>query len=424
MTSQQRFAQLLTEGIHRIRLHTSKTIQAVQDELGYALGRKGGSAIEYWRKGHLPPRQSDIEALARTLVRQAHMERQWLEEFLRCADHPAPLTICEELFPTGKANSDKSLEHDTARSTAGASATLPYTAHHLNGSPPGTDSPAESANDELMPVPERHAFIVGPPITHPRHFFGRKYELKYLFGLWQRFPLQHVAVLGSRRSGKTSLLHYLKCLPAVSPEQMRPNQIEEGLELARRYQWVFVDFQDARMRTQQRLLRHVLAGLNLPVPQPCDLYHFMDVVSEQLRTPTIVMLDELSAALTSPWSLRSLCSNQTHGRLGFLLTSHDSPAELASEHNKPSPFFNIFGHTLRLGPFTEVEARELIAGSPVPFAPESVEWILAHSGRWPSLLQMLCHTHLIALENGAAGDAWKNDGLRRIAPYRYLLEEP
>ena len=47
----EKFAQLLSEGIHRVRIYESKAIQIVQDEIGYALGREGGSAIEYWRNG-------------------------------------------------------------------------------------------------------------------------------------------------------------------------------------------------------------------------------------------------------------------------------------------------------------------------------------------------------------------------------------
>ncbi len=42
----ENFAQLLSEGIHRVRLCESKAIQIVQDKLGYALGREGGSALE------------------------------------------------------------------------------------------------------------------------------------------------------------------------------------------------------------------------------------------------------------------------------------------------------------------------------------------------------------------------------------------
>ncbi|HEX6386029.1 MAG TPA: BTAD domain-containing putative transcriptional regulator, partial [Anaerolineae bacterium] len=39
-------------------------------------------------------------------------------------------------------------------------------------------------------------FIAGPPITHPARFFGREYELKRLFNLFRRLPLQNAAVIG------------------------------------------------------------------------------------------------------------------------------------------------------------------------------------------------------------------------------------
>jgi len=58
-------------------------------------------------------------------------------------------------------------------------------------------------------------FIAGPPITHPRHFFGRTRELRRLFGLWQQAPLQNAAIIGPRRSGKTSLLNYLRTITAA-----------------------------------------------------------------------------------------------------------------------------------------------------------------------------------------------------------------
>jgi hypothetical protein len=287
--SSQRFAQLLTEGIHRIRLSTSKSIQAVQDELGYALGRKGGSAIEYWRKGHLPPRLADIEALARVMVSQARMDRDWLEEFLRCAKHPAPLELCEALFASGRTGPEKPAQTHPPHAAPGGPADAHDAAHLPDGALP-----------DPWPSQERHAFVVGPPIADPRHFFGRTHELKYLFGLWSHLPLQHVAVVGLRRSGKTSLLRYLKCFSTSAAARIRPEHAAAWAALAGRYRWVFVDFQDARMRTRERLLRHVLVSLSLPVPEPCDLYHFMDVIGEQLRTPAIVLMDELSAGLTSP----------------------------------------------------------------------------------------------------------------------------
>lgn len=382
--SPDKFAQLLTEAVHRIRIHESrtikKTIRILQDELGYALGRGGGSCIEYWRKGHIPTSVDSVEKLAQELVERGGLDRKGLEEFLSSAGHPQPTAVCDELLP-------------------------------------------------LSPLEELAPFVVGPPIAHPCQFYGREAELKRIFSLWERLPLQNIAIIGLHRSGKTSLLRYLQKITTIPPDQLRPGQRSDWLSNPERYQWVFVDFQDARMGSRQRLLRHLLTSLDMPVPDGCDLNSFMDIVSQHLQRPTLVLMDEIGAGMAAPeldqqfwWSLRSLGSNYTDGKLGFLLTAHEVPSVLAHAYHKPSPFFNIFGHTLRLGPLSQAEARELVASSPYPFAPADVEWILAQSGRWPALLQILCHTRLTALEESQAGQAWQEEGLSRVAPFRYLLE--
>ncbi|MCP4538378.1 MAG: protein kinase [Chloroflexi bacterium] len=291
---------------------------------------------------------------------------------------------------------------------------------------------AETLAIELPP------FIAGPPIAHPSQFFGRERELRRLFNLWKRTPLQNAAIIGPRRSGKTSLLLYLKSITTTPLSHLRTGQRADWLPDPERYCWAFVDFQDSRMHSQEELLRYLLSSLNLPAGNavdskriPCDLDYFMDVVSRDLRTPTVILLDEIDVALqrcpeldTSFWeSLRSLATNHVRGNLGFVLAAHESPGVLAEHSNIGSPFFNIFGYTTTLGPLAEQEARELIAGSPVPFSPADVDWILSASGRWPMLLQILCRERLIALEEGETDDVWQEDGRRQMAPFRDLLEE-
>ncbi len=382
--SSKKFAQLLTQAIYKIRIHESKTIKKtlslVEDDLGYELGREGGSCIEYWRKGYIPVSMDDVEKLAGELVKRGGLNQPELEQFLASGGYPDPPGLSDKLFPP-------------------------------------------------LPQEEFAPFIVGPPITYPRQFFGRGQELRRIFGLWKRLPLQNVAVIGLHRTGKTSLLHYLENITRAEPTQLRPEQRADWLPRPERYQWVFVDFQNAQMRSRESLLRCLLTGFDMPIPDPCDLNNFIHTVSQHLQRPAVVLMDEIGAGLASPeldqefwWSLRSLGSNYTGGKLGFLLTGHEAPPLLAHEYGKPSPFFNIFGHTLKLGPLDEAEARELIASSPRPFDPTDIEWILLQSGRWPALLQILCHTRLTALEEGQPGDAWQQEGLRRIAPFRYLLE--
>lgn len=393
--SSKKFAQLLTAAIYKIRIAESrsfkKTIGLVQDEVGYELGREGGSAIEYWRKGNIPARLEEVEALARILVRRRGLDRVELVQFLASAGHPHPAGLESALFPSGQAPTDR-LQNEA-------------------------------------PVEEMATFIVGPPISYPRQFFGRNQELKRIFGLWRGLPLQNVAVIGPHRAGKTSLLRYLASITTADQAHLRPGQRTDWLPQPVRYRWVFVDFQDARMGDRERLLRYLLNSLALPVPAQCTLNSFLDVVSQHLDSPAIILMDEIGAGLASPeldqqfwWSLRSLGSNYTQGRLGFVLTAPLPPARLANEHGKPSPFFNIFGHMVSLGPLTEPEARELIASSPRPFAPAEADWILSSSGRWPALLQILCDTYLAALEAGSTGATWREEGLRRMGPFKYLLD--
>jgi transcriptional regulator with XRE-family HTH domain len=278
---------------------------------------------------------------------------------------------------------------------------------------------------------ERDApFVIGPPIHRPRQFFGRAFELTRIFGLWRQIPLQNVAIIGPRRSGKTSLLNHLMTIAGAGPAELRPGQRADWLPHPERYRWVFVDFQDARMRRRERLLRHLLAGLGLPAPDPCGLEEFMDIVSAGLRGPALILFDELGAALAAPeldppfWeSLRSLANHSTDGQLGFALAAHEDPAVLAQTQNKTSPFFNIFGHTFTLGPLTDAEGRALIESAPIPFDPADVEWILAQSGRWPCLLQILCHARLAALSDDTADSDWQQRGLHQLAPFRHLLEQ-
>lgn len=285
-----------------------------------------------------------------------------------------------------------------------------------------------------MPLPlvfssvERSPFVIGPPITDPCQFFGREYILKRIFDVWKCVPFQHIAVVGAKRSGKTSLLHYLRRIIDTPKDQLRSEQKNDWILPG--YQWVFIDFQDPRMGYQENLLRYILLSLDMPIPEPCDLVGFMEITDMYLEIPTILLLDEITAGLVSPeldeqfwWGLRSLGSNHAGGKIGFLITAHESPEDFSYNDGTPSPFFNIFGHILNLGPMTETEARMLIGNSPLPFAKEDVEWILAQSGYWPALIQMLSHSCLTALKEEQQGTEWRTEALLRMKPYRYLLNE-
>jgi predicted ATPase len=99
-SSPTQFARLLTDALYRIRLRESRPIGVIQDELGYALGRQGGSAIEYWRKGNVPRDASDVEQLARLLLRRAALDEAWLTGLLSSAGYEDADALHAELFAT------------------------------------------------------------------------------------------------------------------------------------------------------------------------------------------------------------------------------------------------------------------------------------------------------------------------------------
>ncbi len=194
--SPNEFADLLTAAVRKIKAINDKNLDAIQDELGYALGRDGASYILYLRRGNLPTDARDLETLARALVAGRGLARDELLRFLRAGGHADPQAATAALWPNPSQP--------------------PMSAH--NGYTP-TEGP----------------FVTGPPVAQPRQFFGRERELKRIFNWWRRTPMSHVALVGPKRSGKTSLLHYLRGIHAMPADSLRPDQKRDWLPNAHHY---------------------------------------------------------------------------------------------------------------------------------------------------------------------------------------------
>lgn len=392
--SSKQFAEVLTNVLRKSAADLSKSLIALEDEIGFALGFSGRHYIESLRRGRAPSELTDLEKLVQTLKSYQTLEAEDCEKLLRYGGHPQAHEVCVKWYAMVV---DKSKRKN----------------------------PSPEEEESFKP------FVVGPPIKHLRQFFGRTWELKRLSYALQHAPLEHVAILGARRSGKSSLLHYLMHTMTTEPLTLRPGQQNNWLNQPGSYRWGFIDFQNARMQRQEVLLRRLLTLFAIEIPEPCTLDTFMEAVDlHPLETPTVVLLDEIGEGLAAPeldlrfWnSLRALLNDAGNGKLSFVVASHLPPTELAETHSRTSPFFNMFT-TLQLGPFTESEARELVGNSPIPFAEADVQWILQQSRLWPILLQCLCQERLVALELSNSQDAWKQAGLQRIEHYRHLLQQP
>lgn len=388
--SPKQFAYWLTQAILLIKATEQKSVSIIQDELAFALRRKSGeSSIGYWRKGNIPSDLQVVAELASLLAQRGGFSRRSCEQFLQSAGYPHPKPIVQKLFPE-----------------------MEPTGH-----------PRSVARD-------LHPFVPHQPVTEPAQFFGRTRECRRIFAWWRHFPLQNVAIVGPKKSGRTSLLHYLKAINTTPTAQLRPGQRNDWLPDAGRYQWVYIDFFDARWRKRPNLLRYLLTEMGLSLPDPCTLDTFMETVSEQLRQPVIIMLDELSAGLEMSdydldfWrSMRALATSATRGNLAFVITALDMPGRLATSYGKTSPFFNLFA-SISLGPLTVEETQALIASSPRPFPAADVGWIVTQSQGWPVVAQELCEKRLSALEEGVTDNSWQLESLARLEQYRYLLGPP
>lgn len=395
--SQTQFAEELTRALYRAKANTGKRIGTLEDELGYAVGRNGGEFIRYLRKGHIPADPADVDQLAAALLHYTALDQKSALVFLLAAGYPR----------SGE-----------------------WLAAHFNGTPPLLQSSQANnlglTNDTTSLA---NPFVVGPPVTNPRQFFGRRRELQQIFHGWQGETLEHLAIIGPRRSGKTSLLHYIRQLVAADEEHLSSHRRWPGGRSLAGWQWIMIDFQDPRMANQERLLYHLLQGLGLPVAEPCSLARFVEIVTEQgVRANSVIVMDELDAALRmaefdrSFWlALRYLLNTPDSGQIAFLVSASVSPMQLAMDVQKSSPLFNMF-KTLALGAFSETDALALLATTPIPFSQADCEWMLRESGLWPALIQLLAQTRLFALQQGERDEQWKHEAQRRLEPYRYLLE--
>lgn len=227
----------------------------------------------------------------------------------------------------------------------------------------------------------RNPFITGRPITDPVDFFGRERETN--FALAKLRTRQSVSIVGERRIGKTSLLHFIL---HRAKEELGP---QARLDL--------LDLMAATARTPAALLAQIQHKLGVP-----DAATTLTGLAERLAALTqagghpVLAFDEMEMVIRFPAEFardffETLRAAAQAGHLTLLTASRISLQEMHEQGALVSPLYNIMGR-LPLGPFTEAEAQEFVSmpRSGVRFSEEQVAEILRRGGQNPLRLQALC----------------------------------
>lgn len=282
-------------------------------------------------------------------------------------------------------------------------------------------APQASAEENTDPT----VGLTTRPISTTRDFFGRRDVIKRMAIAWNnRDSLEHIAIVGPKNSGKSSLLNYILKSHELSAQLHKQDDSDWPTKVKK---FVYVDLGSRLIRDPKDFFDHVLEELRLQKPEPCDLRIFIRTVSQQVTEPTLFLLDNLDKGLKASemdqdfWDGIRALSLGANGKLGFCITSEDSPQEL--ENHYTSPFFNMFDRC-DLKAFTKEEANDFIKAAEKFFSKRKNElsetdtkWLLEQSQQWPILLQELCKIRLYSNED------WKKVGKIKIQEYEYLWKK-
>jgi hypothetical protein len=249
-------------------------------------------------------------------------------------------------------------------------------------------------------------FTYGNPISDPQRFFGRQREIEQVYSRLRNYEAESSSIVGERRIGKTSLLHYLK-----HPDVRHRYGVDDDHYIFIYSDLQMVDEKTTPSRLSQRFIHQFaqqcpdpeLKGMaeDLSKVEEIDNFALADLFDsiDSKNFKVIFLLDEFEKVTSNPnftpdyfYGLRSLAIQHN---LTLITSSRSELIELThSEAIRSSPFFNIFANiNVRL--FTEEEARELVrknlAGSDVQFSPAEFQEIFSLAGNHPFFLQAACH---------------------------------
>gem|GEM_PF-828010 len=252
-------------------------------------------------------------------------------------------------------------------------------------------------------MPKLNPFTYGSMITDPYRFIGRRAELEFITSRLNGEQPQGSSIVGPRRMGKSSLLHYL-----IHPRD------NETLCKAPGQHAIYFDAQKGECSTPDQFrvtLLHLLLTThafdpNMPEGRvltklqaqltsenECSWATARSILAALPFHP-VVCLDEFEALLTDAFDeqfFNGLRSWANEGLLTWIIVSVKSLPELGQLYNCTSPFFNLFG-TLEFGALQPQEADQLLdlaAANSAAFTQQEREWLHDLTGDDPYHLQIL-----------------------------------
>lgn len=229
---------------------------------------------------------------------------------------------------------------------------------------------------------------------------GRGTLVQHMFGRLGTDDVQSFAVIGFVKSGKSSLLNFIKCNETLA------HYLKEKKDI---YRFIYLDIDERNIKTESdffdELYRLAAELYSDEVYEPLTMEKISGIVNDRGER-LVVMLDNFNKIITNHnfkvhfyESLRSWFS--TCSGIGCIVSSPVQLLHLAVPMElSGSPFFNIFG-TYNLNAFSDQEAAEfLISRLPYPLREREtdIQMVLHDVGNSPYELHVVGNSWLTGYE--------------------------
>lgn len=249
--------------------------------------------------------------------------------------------------------------------------------------------------EEAQRTALRNPYLNRVAIQDPAQFYGRRREIAKAFSRLGAPRPQSISIVGDRRIGKSSLLHFINNRGVRSRHLDAPDS----------YAFAFIDLQQKRRLTLTEFFNELfgLVSREIGDASVSRLDPTFDSVRSMLERfrregrKLVVLFDEFDAITANPafdlefYSfLRSIANNYD---VAYVTSSARDLQELCrTQLIADSPFFNIFTNVF-LRAFTRTEAQQLIAEpsaeAGLPLGGYSRR-IMEMAGLFPYFLQIAC----------------------------------